>query len=155
VALQGPVSTADIAPTVLELVGFEQHGMTIEGQSLVDAIQQGQAPDSPVFFERGTDSAGVIHGDHKLILTPAEAFSSCIPYSQSDGDAFPAELEELYDLAADPGELNNLAETERELLGELRDTTCSWVQQSAFEAEHAMDNNLLVAYCEEHGHPRP
>jgi len=154
VVIDEPVSITDITPTIVDMVGNLKHDADFKGQSLASYMFTGATITSPTFFERGTASAGVISNGYKLILTPELGFDSCAPYSQA-GSIYPAGLEELYDLQNDPDEQNNLAVEATATLDELRSLTCEWVQQDAFDYEHKMDTNKLVAYCEEYGFPTP
>lgn len=105
--VERPVALVDLMPTVLELAGLEIPG-GLRGESLVPAL--GGAPPEPrdLYFETlaGAVSFGWLElrglrsGQWKLI----------------EAEEHP----ELYDLAADPRELNNLAALERERLEELR-----------------------------------
>ena len=88
-AIGTPVSHVDLAPTILDLVGIAAPA-PLDGQSLARAV----SADRPIFFEALDASLthgwaplrGVVQGGWKYIDLP---------------DA------ELYDLAADPGELTN------------------------------------------------
>ena len=85
-----PVSTIDIAPTVLELLGI-QPPPNYQGRSLLAALQ-GAAPPAPSYAiaEHDDTLRSIRLGPYKLILS-------------SEGDT------ELYDLRRDRGEQHNLA----------------------------------------------
>lgn len=103
--LRPPVSLADIAPTVLELIGVPDRAVRSDGESLAPLIR-GEQPGDPrraIFLERRHYDAervggfevrgsktGVRIGAHKYIEAPEESSY------------------ELFDLAADPGEQHNL-----------------------------------------------
>jgi choline-sulfatase len=105
-----PASNIDIAPTVLDLLGVEAPG-DFEGVSLVPAMRGGTLPERPIFCE-ATKPYGRIEygaafkndfkpkcvwmGDLKLIWMP-----------------FYDDRQELYDLARDPGELDDLTQDGR------------------------------------------
>jgi arylsulfatase A-like enzyme len=101
------VSLVDILPTVLDYVGIDSE-LELRGRSLRGAVEGTEEPPrKDVYFESLAGSLnygwselrGVRYGDWKLI----------------DSDA-----PELFDLASDPDELNNLADLEAERLADLR-----------------------------------
>jgi arylsulfatase A-like enzyme/tetratricopeptide (TPR) repeat protein len=95
VVIDTPVRQIDIAPTVLDSVGGPAD-QSLPGASLRDVIRAGQGTDRPAYFESMTYNLvrgwaplrGVLDGKNKFIDLP---------------------IPELYDLAADPGEVKNLA----------------------------------------------
>ncbi|MDA0990556.1 MAG: tetratricopeptide repeat protein [Verrucomicrobia bacterium] len=109
--IAAPVSVVDVAPTILELLGFPAAEMTqgLLARSLVGAIHGESLPSVPAYAEteepyRGygwAPLAALIQDEFKYIRSP---------------------IAELYDLASDPHELNNLAEAKPDLLAEMRDT---------------------------------
>jgi arylsulfatase A-like enzyme len=108
-----PVSSLDIMPTVLELAGIKSPG-NIEGRSLVRLIQGGSYPDRPIYTERPPfGEASVRLGSWKYILrNPAKKEmalgKASFPFF---GDMVKSDItysDELYDLAQDPNEQNNL-----------------------------------------------
>jgi arylsulfatase A-like enzyme/Tfp pilus assembly protein PilF len=92
--IAGPVALADVAPTLLELAGATADGM--DGQSLITAIASRRAADHTVYAETmyprlhfgWSDLASAVDGRYHYIRAPAP---------------------ELYDVAVDPGERQNLA----------------------------------------------
>lgn len=98
--VDAPVSHIDIAPTVLQAVGV-QTPETLPGTSLADVISDEAAFDPPVYFESMTYNLvrgwaplrGVVSDRTKFIDLP---------------------IPELYDLASDPKETNNLASQARD-----------------------------------------
>jgi len=102
IVIDAPVQHIDIVPTVLDAVA-EPQDRSLAGSSLRDLIATGQAPDRPSYFEAMTYNLvrgwaplrGVLSGRDKYIDLP---------------------IPELYDLAADPKETQNLANTRRDRL---------------------------------------
>jgi arylsulfatase A-like enzyme/cytochrome c-type biogenesis protein CcmH/NrfG len=101
--VDAPARHIDIAPTVFEAVGVDP-GVPLTGVSLAGAIRGEAAPDRPAYFESLTYNLvrgwaplrGVIAGTSKYIDLP---------------------IPELYDLAADASETQNLADRERDRAG--------------------------------------
>lgn len=140
----GWVSTTDVAPTVAELVGLSSFD-GVAGRSLVPTLSTGQESQVPVYFERGTDTAGVIDGSWKYFAASSTEFNTCPPYDTHPGTYYATDLEELYDLEADPAELSNLALEEPQVRQELRDLTCDWL----LSARTPEDNPLVESCIEE------
>jgi tetratricopeptide (TPR) repeat protein len=98
--IDAPVSHVDIAPTVLEAVGLDGDS-TLPGASLADVIRDGERAERTVYFESMTYNLvrgwaplrGVMFERTKFIDLP---------------------IPELYDLASDPNETNNLAPNARD-----------------------------------------
>lgn len=112
-------STADIAPMLLNLAGLRDAAGAFGGRNMTPRLFGGSAGERPLFLEvwevktRGGYKAAAVNWPYKLIVTGAGAKN-----------------EELFDLAADPGEQENLvtklpdvARTMREDLHRYLDTT--------------------------------
>jgi arylsulfatase A-like enzyme len=97
-----PVSLLDAAPTVLRLCGLEQQPESFQGRDLFRADAQRALHSHGMTVAREADTRfAVRRGRWHLILDTATQSS------------------ELYDLAADPGELHNSAAQEPRVLAEL------------------------------------
>jgi len=127
------VQHVDIAPTVLELAGLPTPA-AMEGRSLVPYLS-GES-DGPIYDCLYTEECtwqagwGIRTDGHKLIMARGPSLHQMPEV-------------ELYDLAADPDELHNIApehpETVRELGGRLE----GWVADMM--AKNGLDEDPLVA----------
>jgi arylsulfatase A-like enzyme/Tfp pilus assembly protein PilF len=101
-----PVELIDVFPTILELANMKSD-RGVDGVSLVPLLKGDRIASRvlysesmyPYFYFKWSPLRGVRHNNWKYILAPEE---------------------ELYDLARDPGEVNNLAPAEPERAAELR-----------------------------------
>jgi arylsulfatase A-like enzyme len=104
------VSLTDLAPTMLELAGFVPPALPdMDGRSIADLVIGARAPDpeggyafAAMIQDRSTSQSAraIVRGRWKLIDGPRGI--------------------ELYDRRADPGELENLAESEPEVRARLQ-----------------------------------
>ena len=102
------VGLVDVLPTVIELLGLPEME-NLSGSSLVGLMGGEEGPRRPVFAATYRPEA---YSDKRAII--ADGFK----YIRSWTDE--REWEELYDLAADPEELDDLAEARPEVLERLR-----------------------------------
>jgi choline-sulfatase len=104
---EGAVRLVDVAPTILETLGFGADAAAMEGRSLIPWIKDGQRPDLDslveTFYPREnfgwSELVGIVAGPWKYIQAPRP---------------------ELYDLENDPGEKANLAASSPAKAEELR-----------------------------------
>jgi len=141
------VSNIDIAPTIAEVTEAFPWTDVPVGRSLADSMQTGLLQPEPIYLERGVATAGVLHGSDKYIMSGTEGNSDCNPYNELGG-AYPGELEELYDLDSDPGELTNLASQQTSLRDELRTDVCTWVRAADWVEWEEVTDNLLLQQCD-------
>jgi len=102
IVIDSPVRHIDLAPTVLDLLGLDRDP-ALPGSSLAPVLNDGDRADRPSYFEAMTYNLvrgwaplrGVLQGRTKYIDLP---------------------IQELYDLAADPDEQQNLAGAQRDRL---------------------------------------
>ena len=112
-----PVALMDVGPTLLELAGVpipEQ----FEAKSLVDVVQ-GTAQRGDIFAASGYQmdfTLSMRRGDWKLIYVP-----NPVDQRLQRGTAY-----ELYDIAKDPAEANNLVEAEPGVFQELKQALKAW-----------------------------
>lgn len=136
------VPSVDLVPTLLEVAELTFDGPG-EGRSLLSNVRACVEPQHAAYFERGSETAGVILGNWKYILDPKAGYTKCKHY---DGEfPFPGAPEELYYLPDDPSELTNLADGRPEVAGVLRTQVCNWV--GGYEWSYDPENALLIA-CE-------
>ncbi|MFN7953200.1 MAG: sulfatase [bacterium] len=95
------VSHVDLLPTFFALAGIGD-APGLMGRSLLPALQGGALPAQPVWAD-GAGSQALVDGNWKVIVN-GEGRAKRIPAWKSTGPT------ELYDLANDPGELQNLAQ---------------------------------------------
>jgi len=113
----GPVSTVELAPTILELLGLSALP-DAQGQSLVGRIREPEkAADAVVFAE--TLMPRLEFGWSELRMARDRRFK----YVQ-------APTEELYDLVEDPGEIHNLAGIEEARTRSMADRLAEWVYET-------------------------
>ncbi len=115
------VSLVDVMPTVLEMAGLTVPGQ-VQGESLVPFFfQPARDPDRyaysetyyPRFHYGWSELSGYQDRRHKLIIAPDK---------------------ELYDLAADPDEARNLAQTEAGLLAKLEASAERFIEEHSRNA---------------------
>jgi arylsulfatase A-like enzyme len=115
-----PVSGIDFLPTLLELAGITAHPkQVVDGVSLVPLLRGGTIAPRPLFWHyphygnQGGEPSSIIHsGDWKLI------------HYWEDGH------NELYNLAADIGETNDLAKSESIRTVELWTELQAWLKET-------------------------
>ena len=123
-----PVGLVDLMPTLLELLDVEPPA-DLEGTSLVPMIESADGSGGPewVFLQSGYDvppQLAVRHGRWKLVhLRTARSREKFGPEFQ------------LYDVVADPGETNNVAEAHPDVTEKMKVALAAWVakQQQAQE----------------------
>ena len=143
-ALDGWVSQVDMGPTLVQTAGLDWIGDR-EGRSLVDDALAGTLTPHDLFFERDVDTAGIVRGQTKYIRDEDEGNDSCPPYHRHNG--YPGELDELYDMAADPDEAVNLAPSQPALQAELLADLCAFVNDGYWYAGALVDSTKLGDTC--------
>ncbi|WP_079031915.1 sulfatase-like hydrolase/transferase [Streptomyces specialis] len=124
-----PVSTVDLVPTLLEAAGVPvPEG--VQGRSFLPLLGGGTDPGRPesVFVQISESQIGraVRTRRWKYAVTAPGAD----PWNEPDADRYVES--ELYDLAADPYELDNLAglDSHREIAGRLRAALLDWLTRA-------------------------
>lgn len=130
-----PVSSIDIAPTVLRTVGLQQTiGPELTGIDLLD--DAAVAGRKQLFGEIFLHSAADVDDPRSSVRyrwTRAENWKLIVPDVRNE----PKAVVELYDLAADPGETKNLAATEPERVARLTSSLDAWWSPTAAADEGA------------------
>ena len=143
------VSVTDVAPSLIEVAGQGWSGER-DGVSLVDGMRAGSLPVRPVYLERGEAAAGVVSDGYLFLRDEKLGYGDCMPYNQSTDELFPGKREELYDLASDPAQHEDLAEIEPQITEQLRNKLCGWVSEDVWmQNPDANDRNGLVQACDE------
>ncbi len=143
------VSVTDVAPSLIEVAGQTWSG-ELDGVSLVDGMLAGTLPSRPVYLERGEEAAGIISDGYLYLRDEKQGYGDCMPYNQSTDELFPGEREELYDLASDPAQHEDLAEIEPQITERLRKELCGWVSEDVWmQNPDANERNGLVQACDE------
>lgn len=114
-----PVSSPDFFPTLLDVAGVKpQPGQVLDGRSLVPVFKGGSLPERALFWhyphygnQGGAPGAAIRRGDWKLIEW------------QEDGRT------ELFNVAADISEKNDLAAKEPARVAQLRNELHAWQKQ--------------------------
>jgi arylsulfatase A-like enzyme len=124
-----PVSILDLVPTVLDLIG-EPIPDGLSGVSLKPLIEGGTIPPRPLYAEvknRTGETKSITEYPWKLIFTIED------------------DVVELYDLDADPGELNDLSDSEPDRVTEMRTRLEAWFE----DAEPRWDTEQAPPLSEE------
>ncbi len=108
-----PVELVDVAPTLLELTGLpplaESHGVSL--LPYLERLGRGGGAGRPAFSEYGDTRIHTVQADGwKLVFNPDGVTPYCM--AGAPEGHYPIAEVELYDLEADPLELNNLARRE-------------------------------------------
>ncbi len=111
------VVSMDFFPTILDLAGIEQQPeLHADGQSLVSLLEGADQPDDRTLYwhyphyhgSTWTPGASIRSGDWKLI------------------EFYERETRELYNLAEDPGESNDLSQSRPEITKKLQNKLAAW-----------------------------
>jgi arylsulfatase A-like enzyme len=133
--VRAPFQLVDVLPTILETTGasypaqYQGHAiLPYEGRSLLLALRGETVPDATLYWEH-TGNAAVRRGRWKLVRAHPEAKE----YWAGSGEAPPAydasDAWELYDLAADRSEVDNVAAQHPDIVKELSQQWLVWADR--------------------------
>lgn len=130
-----PAQMLDVAPTILNYLGIERPDH-MEGRDLLTLISEGTGhTDLKVYFETYKGAVPNMPG-MKTILNGRNPLHMGLKFRSRKVIYTPEEdTWKLYDLAGDPGELNDLAETEGEVLEALAGDLYDWYLKSPKKKE--------------------
>ena len=100
------MTTMDIMPTVLELCGLDYDASSIDGKSLLPALQEGKSIDGRKVFSANMGYTSLTDGDRKLVWSNEGIF--------------------LYDIQGDPKETTDLSATEPERAASMKAEIEAW-----------------------------
>jgi len=107
------VRNTDIAPTILDLLGFEPHPR-MSGSSLTRLARGQKEADERVVVSESRGTRAIMVGRYRLIVREGAARTTYF------GDRGVTTSEELFDLQEDPGERHDLAARKPEIVAEMR-----------------------------------
>jgi len=127
------VAGVDIAPTVLDLLGMDGRA-DMEGQSRAGLARgaAGSAGAPYTYSEWSQHMLVVGQDDWRYVWNPNHVVTFGAPFLRSSGRGFNIGVEELYDLAADPGQQDNIVERHPERAAALRDEACRFLRERDF-----------------------
>jgi arylsulfatase A-like enzyme len=127
--VRASVSLVDVVPTILELVRLPP-APDVAGRSLVPLVHGDETADRAAFAQTyyGSQQYAMRVGPTKIIVTPARTGTQREP-APTPGEllAPPHERVELYDLAADPGELHDLSRQRPDETKKLKWQVSTWL----------------------------
>jgi uncharacterized sulfatase len=120
---QSVFSAIDLVPTLLDVSGTPHpKGVKFDGESLIETLTgKGGSREAPIFFRRPPDR-DAFYGDDDLpdLAVRDGRWKLLCEYDGSEP--------ELYDLEADRGETNNVADQHSDLVGKLAEAVMAWHQ---------------------------
>jgi len=114
VRINEPVSSVDLTPTLLGLLGFETESICFDGVDLLKPVPQGRRVYFTGWMQEGP--AGFIKGNRKFIYNPTNK-TTCV-----------------YDLTADPKELNRI-ELPQQKANKMAEEIVAWRKNTVFRID--------------------
>jgi arylsulfatase A-like enzyme len=133
--VKAPLHIVDWYPTLLKLAGAEtKQDLPVDGRNAWPAITEGAASPHDAILYNTTPSNGAIRaGDWKLVINGQTAALAELNDKTKDkkNKAVKAEQVELFNLADDPNEKTNLAESQPKKVAELKAKLAEFSTQAA------------------------
>jgi arylsulfatase A-like enzyme len=144
-SVEEPVAAADLAPTILDLLGIPD-GRAMEGTSRT-ALARGEAGSQgagTTYAEWSDQMVVVGEGRWRYVWNPNAIVTYGAPFKRGGDVGFEIAAEELYDLADDPLQQNNIAGANPEKAAALRKKACDFVTEMDFtkKAPRAVDPEI-------------
>jgi len=132
-----PIASVDIAPTVLDLLGLASENLGMEGGSRAGLARReaGATGAETTFAEWGDKMVIVGQGNWRYIWNPDAVVPYGAPFKPGSDLGFSIAPEELYDLAADPLQQENVATAYPERTAALRARACEFVREKDFHLQ--------------------
>jgi arylsulfatase A-like enzyme len=108
--LDNLVSTLDVSPTILNHIGLKMNNSSIDGRNLETLINENNIHEDPIFIESGDTSE---HEGGFVIGVRTSKFK----YFKTVKN--PEKNRHLYDLQADPLEMNNLVDSKQDIVASM------------------------------------
>ena len=139
---EAPIASVDIAPTLLELLGLAAENNGMEGESRAGlARQEAGATGADTTFAEWRDKIVIVgQGNWRYIWNPDAVITYGAPFKRESELGFNIAPEELYDLAADPLQQENVAAAYPERAAALKAKACEFVREKDF---HLMVSHQL------------
>jgi arylsulfatase A-like enzyme len=135
--IREPIHIVDWYPTLLKVAAAAtEQDLAVDGRDIGPVLTaKGNAPHDAILLcgTRGPTPAAIRMGDWKLLVGASEVDAEAAPVSSSAA----GEKVELYNLADDPGETQNLAASQGEKVKELRARLNTWLAAAVPSGERA------------------
>jgi len=134
--IDAPIAGADIAPTVLDTLGLpggtEMEGLSRAGLARGEAGATGA---THTFSEWSDQMLIVGEGDWRYVWNPNNVITFGAPFKRETGRGFTIAGEELYDLAGDPLQQDNIVAQHPGRAAALRDRACEFLRERDFHRQ--------------------
>jgi len=131
------VNLVDVVPTVLDALGVSS-GATLQGESLMPLLtgERAEDPDKPGFSE-WNGRLQSMHARHDMFAPVADFFIRTVRTRDWKLNVNPGDVDELYDLRNDPGEMRSRIDDPacRDVKGRLFDELKRWQERTGDTAE--------------------
>lgn len=134
--VDNPVQTLDIFPTLAELIGIQDKvPSNVRGRSLLEHFRGQADPMRPVFAEHYRPSmTPMVKEIKRMGFDPQEFRLKSVQIRDHRLIRWPRDIEKVFDIKADPGELKDLKATQPELYAQLKAALDGFVAQNPADA---------------------